>query len=150
MGGDGLSERSGDARAEAGRRLADLASRVQEAEARLREAHADLGAALNEARDVGLTWVEIASAAGLGSPANARFRAQRGRRPEDQTASFRWRAEHGRTPRPPVEPSPGMSVTEAAEQHGVSRQTIYEWLKSGRLRGVKDARGRTRVLPEQP
>ena len=150
MDGDGFSERSDDARAEAVRRLRALAAQIDEAEARLASAHSEMVGALNEARDIGLTWAEIASAAGLGSPQNAWFRAQRGRRPEDQSASIRWRAEHGRTPPPPVEPSPGMSVTEAAEQYGVSRQTIYEWLKSGRLRGVKDARGRTRVLPEQP
>lgn len=130
------------------RHLQSLAEKITEAEARLREAHAEMAVALNDAHDVGLTWAEIASAAGLSSPQNARFRAQRGRRPEEQTVWFRWRAEHGRTSRPPVEPAPGMSVTQAAERYGVSRQTIYEWLKSGRLQGTKDARGRTRVLPD--
>jgi excisionase family DNA binding protein len=146
--GDAFGERSRDARAEAARHLQALAEKITEAEARLREAHAEMAGALNDAREVGLTWAEVASAAGLGSPQNAWFRAQRGRRPEDQAAAFRWRAEHGRAPRPPVDPAPGISVTQAAERYGVSRQTIYEWLKSGRVQGAKDARGRTRVLPE--
>src|SRR5690606_7681238 len=134
----------------AARQLAQLAEAVARAEETLRRAHLDLARGLNTAHDAGLTWNEVAAAAGLGSGQNARFRAQRGLPADEQNPSFRWRAERGREPRPPRPPAPGISVTEAARKYGVSRQTIYARIADGRLAATTDADGRTRVLDAKP
>jgi excisionase family DNA binding protein len=137
---------SSTTRDRAARELARRARDVRAAEDGLRDAHLALAEELNRAHAAGLTWAEVADAAGLGSAQNARFRAQRGRPPEEQQPSFRWRAERGREPRPPRPESPGMSVKEAAERYDVTRQTIYGWIRAGRLKSVTDADGRIRIL----
>lgn len=86
-----------------------LASRKQAAA----HAEARLAAVLGEAHDAGCSWEDLAAAAQLESANAARLRAQRARRASEE----------------PV----GLGITEAAERLGVSRQTIYDWIKNGRL-----------------
>lgn len=38
-----------------------------------------------------------------------------------------------------------LTIMQACQQVGVSRRTIYHWIKSGKLSTVKTAGGRTRI-----
>ena len=42
----------------------------------------------------------------------------------------------------------GMAAAELARIAGVTRQTIYAWIRAGRLKSVTDADGRIRILAE--
>ncbi len=104
-----------------------------------------LAEALLAAHEGGFTWAEIARAADLGSAETARIRAYRARDDEEVPPSLRWRRQRGSAPRSTPE-VPGVSITEAAKRLGISRQTVYVWLRSGKLNATTDEAGRTRVL----
>lgn len=125
--------------------VSHAAQQLQTAEDQHRAAAALLADKLQAAHDGGHTWSEIAQAAGLGSAQTARIRAYRARDAEDLAPSLRWRRERGSAPRPSSN-SPGLSVTEAARHLKISRQTVYEWIRSGKLHTATDEAGRTRVL----
>lgn len=129
--------------------VSDAARRLREAEDRHRSSATLLAEALLAAHDGGFTWAEIARAADLGSAETARIRAYRARDDEEVPPSLRWRRQRGSAPRatPDV---PGVSITEAAKRLGVSRQTVYVWLRSGKLNATTDEAGRTRVLLDGP
>lgn len=127
------------------RRVAEAAKDLQNAEDRHRISASALAEALLAAHGAGFTWSEVARAADLGSAETARIRAQRAKETPDLSPALRWSREHGSAPRPT--PSiPGVSVTDAARSLGVSRKTIYAWIRSGRLQTATDEAGRTRVL----
>lgn len=104
----------------------ELTSRKRE----VAEAEALFASVLGEAHEAGCSWEALAVAAQLDSPNAARLRAQRARRAGEEQV--------------------GLGITEAAERLGVSRQTIYDWIKDGRLRMTKAGSGRTRVLLDDP
>jgi excisionase family DNA binding protein len=127
------------------RKVTDAAARLARAEESQREASAQLARAMYDAHKSGHTWSEIASGAGLASPHTARTRTRQLVDPSELTPSERWRQERGLAPRPKVNP-PGVSVSEAAKQLGITRNTVYAWIKSGKLKAAEDEAGRPRVL----
>lgn len=128
-------------------RIVELAQRLDRAETEHREAAAALAEALHLGHSAGLTWTAIAEAAGLSNAETARSRSYRGRRSESLSPSVRWKHERGSTQRH-SEDAPGVSVTEAATQLGVTRKTVYAWIDKGKLAATTDEGGRTRVLLE--
>ena len=126
-------------------RVADAARELRDAEDRHRASATGLAEALLAAHNGGFTWSEVARAADLGSGETARIRAHRARESKDLPPAVRWRREHGSAERP-TSSAPGVSVTDAARTLGVSRKTIYVWVRSGKLASTVDEAGRTRVL----
>lgn len=126
-------------------KVTEAAARLARAAEAQREASADLARAMYDAHKSGHTWSEIASGAGLASPHTARTRTRQVLDPSELTPSELWRQERGLAPRPKADP-PGTSVSEAARRLGVSRNTVYAWIKSGKLRSDRDESGRPRVL----
>lgn len=127
--------------------VSDAARSLRDAEDQHRESARRLSDTLLAAHEGGYTWSEIARAADLGSAETARGRAYRARETDDIPPSLRWRHERGRTPRPDTD-RPGLSVTEAAKRLGISRDTVYAWIRSGKLNFTPDDAGRPRVLLE--
>ena len=87
-----------------------------------------LGQLITLAHDhVGYSWVDIARAAEFANGAIAQ----------------QWAT-------PLVEPMdialPGVTAAEAAAQLGIALDTVYAWIKSGRLESTKDPSGRVRVI----
>lgn len=107
-------------------RVRQAATVMASARREVAEAEAALALALEHAHDAGHSWDVLAEAADLESGNAARLRAQRARR--------------GR------ETEVGIGITAAAEHFGVSRQTIYDWIRDGRLQATTGASGRTRVV----
>lgn len=128
--------------------VSDAAQSLRAAEDQHRLSAKQLSDTLLAAHEGGFTWSEIARAADLGSAETARGRAYRARDTDDIPPSLRWRRERGRTPRPDPA-SPGVSVTEAARRIGISRDTVYAWMRNGKLPTTTDEAGRTRVLLEE-
>jgi excisionase family DNA binding protein len=59
--------------------------------------------------------------------------------------------EHHRISRPPlpvVEPGGSVLIDHAVQMLGVSRRTVYYWIRQGRLRTVRTRMGSQRVLLE--
>ena len=83
--------------------------------------------ALNDAHQAGHSWSELANDADLGTPDAARHRAYRGRDDVEM-------------------PESAVGASEAARILSVSRQTIYDWIRSGRVQTLRSASGRTRVI----
>ena len=78
----------------------------------------------------GATWEQVAAAAGLASGDAARWR---------WSPSREKRLEGQRQRQCSVAPDKqGVSAAEAARQLGVSRPTLYAWIKSGRVRRFED------------
>lgn len=126
-------------------KVTEAAARLARAAEAQREASADLARAMYDAHKSGHTWSEIASGAGLASPHTARTRTRQVLDPSELTPSELWRQERGLAPRPKTDP-PGISVTEAARRLGVSRNTVYAWIKNGKLQSVRDESKRPRVI----
>jgi DNA invertase Pin-like site-specific DNA recombinase len=131
-------------------RMADIFDDIAAAVEAERTATERVDALLREAKTSGITWVTLASRSNL-SLAAVRWRAKRAAPDEEQwgyVLDRRARAEAGepapeRTPADPRE----LTFTEAARRSGVTRQTIYQWKKAGRLRLVS-REGREFVLAE--
>lgn len=88
---------------------------------------------MREAHEHGYSWQEIAEAAGLGNANVAKSLA----------------AKKSDLPDPvvPVAPPAGTySVPEAAAELGVTKQTVYKWIKSGQIRVADDRPRRLRVF----
>jgi hypothetical protein len=106
--------------------------------------------AVREALDAGTGWEEIAAAAGL-KPAAAKWRWQG----TDAEIAGRHAAGRKRSARPSSVPTdlPGLSVSEAAAQLGVSAQAIYLRVTRGSLRAetiqLPDGRSYKRVFPDE-
>lgn len=130
------------------RRVAEAAKDLQSAEDRHRASASALAEALLAAHGAGFTWSEVARAADLGSAETARIRAQRAKEAPDLSPALRWQRERGSTPRP-ASTAPGVSVTDAAKHLGVSRKTIYAWMRSGKLKTTTDEAGRSRVVMDE-
>lgn len=127
-------------------RVSDEAAELLAVENRHRSQAEALAQAMYEAYKAGHTWGEIASAAGLASPKTARSRAERAMDAVDLSPSVRWRQTHGdAVPRPRPTP-PGISISEAARRLGITRNTVYAWIKNGKLTSTADDAGRPRVL----
>ncbi|GAB3618481.1 hypothetical protein GCM10027416_30380 [Okibacterium endophyticum] len=113
------------------------------------EADAAVLAGVREALDAGAEWPEIASAAGL-KPAAAKWRWQG----TDDEIAARHAAGRKRSARPSSVPTdlPGLSVSEAAKELGVSAQAIYLRVSRGQMRAetveLPDGRSYKRVFPE--
>lgn len=126
-------------------KVTEAAARLARADEAQREASAELARAMYDAHKSGHTWSEIASGAGLASPHTARTRTRQVLDPSELTPSELWRQERGLAPRPKADP-PGISVSEAARRLGVTRNTVYAWIKSGKLQSARDETDRPRVL----
>ena len=108
-------------------------------------------AAVREAVDSGATWDDVAEAAGL-SPSAAKYRWSG----DDEAIAARHEASRKRKrERPSSVPTdlPGLSVSEAARQLGVTPQAIYQRVSRGLLEArtveLADGRKYKRVfLPE--
>jgi DNA-directed RNA polymerase specialized sigma24 family protein len=106
--------------------------------------------AVREARASGLTWEDIADAAGLGAAA-AKWRWHG----TDAEIAERHEAGRKRSARPSSVPTdlPGMSVSEAAKKLGVSAQAVYLRVSRGVLRAetvtLPDGRTYKRVFPDE-
>ena len=106
--------------------------------------------AVREARASGITWEDVASAAGLGAAA-AKWRWHG----TDAEIHERHEAGRKRSSRPSSVPTdlPGMSVSEAATKLGVSPQAIYLRISRGLLRAetttLPDGRTYKRVFPDE-
>ena len=108
-------------------------------------------AAVREAVDAGATWDDVAEAAGL-SPSAAKYRWSG----DDEAIAARHEASRKRKrERPSSVPTdlPGLSVSEAARQLGVTPQAIYQRVNRGLLEArtveLADGRKYKRVfLPE--
>lgn len=98
---------------------------------------------LLKANREGMTWKEVAQAAGLDSENQARVRAERAMTDDEISPSRR------RKPAGPRIASPGLSVSAAAEKLRVSRSTIYNRIDRGELESVTDHLGRTRVFLQE-
>jgi len=124
-------------------RVRAAAGRLEATEASQREAAADFASALYDAHRLGLTWVELAQAAGLASPETARSRAER-----SESAGHRRARGHASGPDfDEATLAATVSVAEAAATLRVSRPTVYAWASSGRLQVVRnESNGRIRVL----
>lgn len=96
------------------------------------------------------SWTDIAEAAQL-SPAASRWRWQG----DDAEIAARHAAGRKRSERPSSKPAdlPGLSVSEAAKQLGVTAQAIHLRVSRGQLRAetvtVPDGRSYKRVFPEE-
>ena len=126
----------------------DIRTAVEKYEALLiefRAAETAYAQALLNANREGLTWKEVAQAAGLDSENQARVRAERAMTDEEISPGRRRRKDA--SPRPQA---PGVSVMVAAGLWGVSRTTIYKMIDQGDLETVTDHLGRTRVVSEPP
>ncbi len=109
-------------------------------------------AALREVRaslDAGASWSDVAEAARL-SPAASRWRWQG----DDAEIVARHEAGRKRSERPSSKPAglPGLSVSEAAKQLGVTAQAVYLRVSRGQLRAetvtLPDGRSYKRVFVE--
>jgi hypothetical protein len=107
-------------------------------------------AAVREAIAVGATWEDVAEAAGL-SPSAAKYRWAG----DDESIADRQEASRRRKrERPSSAPAdlPGLSVSEAAKQLGVTPQAIYQRVNRGLLEArtveLPDGRKYKRVFPD--
>ena len=89
----------------------------------------------------GLSWAEVAKAAGLRTGNQARMRAERAMSDAEIAPSRRRAGAPASRPAPP-----GISVAEAAERLGVAQSTVYERVDRGEINATTDALGRTRIL----
>ncbi|MEP6482744.1 MAG: hypothetical protein ABJA94_12140 [Rhodoglobus sp.] len=134
---------------------ADAASAPLDRVAAIRRVLAELDAdpaalaAVRAALDAGASWTDVAQAAQL-SPAASRWRWQG----DDAEIAARHAAGRKRSERPSSKPAelPGLSVSEAATQLGVTPQAIYLRVARGQLRAetvtVADGRSYKRVFLE--
>ncbi|MEP7736988.1 helix-turn-helix domain-containing protein [Nocardioides sp. 31GB23] len=129
------------------RRVA-LTERIQETSARydaaakaLQDAEKEFARSLLDAYLEGMTWAQVAAAAGLATVGQARARAESAMTAEQLSPSRRRSAALQREGS-----TQGVSVAEAARRLGRSRSTIYQMLDDGRLVQVLDPLGRARVL----
>jgi len=105
--------------------------------------------AVRAALDHGASWSDIADAAQL-SPAASRWRWQG----DDVEIAARHEAGRKRSERPSSKPTdlPGLSVTEAAKELGVTAQAVYLRVSRGQLRAetvtLSDGRSYKRVFPD--
>lgn len=105
--------------------------------------------AVRDALDAGAGWSEVAKAAGL-APSAARWRWSG----DDAEIAARHEAGRKRSERPSAKPLelPGLSVSEAAKQLGVTVQAVYLRVSRGQLRAetvtLEDGRSYKRVFPE--
>jgi transposase-like protein len=105
--------------------------------------------AVRDALDGGAGWSEVAKAAGLAVSA-ARWRWSG----DDAEIAARHEAGRKRSERPSVRPAelPGLSVSEAAKQLGVTVQAVYLRVSRGQLKSetvtLPDGRSYKRVFPE--
>lgn len=129
-------------------RIPSLARELARAEEDHRRAAAELAEALHQAHAAGLTWTAIADLAGMANSDTARSRAVRAQEPSKRGPSIQWRLTHGPEGRAGVE-KPSISITEAARRLGISRVTVYDWIKRGKLQATTDDAGRRRVLLEE-
>ena len=115
------------------------------------EAEPAMLVAVREALAAGATWEEVADAASL-SPSAAKYRWAGG---DDAIAQRQEANRRRKRERPSSSPTdlPGLSVSEAANQLGVTPQAIYQRVTRGQLeaRTVELADGRTykRVFPDE-
>ncbi|RAN79357.1 hypothetical protein B5P43_15735 [Bacillus sp. SRB_336] len=106
--------------------------------------------AIDTARDLGVSWRDIASISGL-TDTQVQWRAHRDD-PSAKAAAARRiipAAEHKK--RPSVRPGrgPGISVTDYARLKGVTRRTVYIWIEDGKLKSTKNEIGQIRVLSDE-
>lgn len=97
--------------------------------------------ALLEGYRDGMTWKEVAQAAGLESEGQARIRAERAMGGEVSPSRRRKAAKAVPAPEPP-----GLSVAAAAKQLGVAPSTVYARVDRGEIKSVTDSLGRTRII----
>ena len=107
--------------------------------------------AVREAIDAGVSWDDVAEAAGL-SPSAAKYRWAG----DDEAIASRHEASRKRKrERPSSVPTdlPGLSVSEAARQLGVTPQAIYQRVSRGLLEArtveLPDGRRYKRVFPDE-
>lgn len=118
-------------------------ARLAEHERVFRAAEREVYEFLLDLHRSGMTWAQIAEAAGLSSASQARVRVERVMPPEELSPSRRRKTG---APASPVQESPGISVAEAARRLKVAASTIYARIDRGQLKATKDALGRTRVV----
>ena len=126
-------------------RIESAAQRYERSLERLRADELAYDQALLDAYREGVTWSEIAQAAGLKSANQARLRAMRARDVDERPPSRR----PGRDVNAGQRPLPGMSADEAAKELGISPPTVYRSIDRGELTAIPDAQGRTRVLRDE-
>ncbi len=118
-----------------------IAERYEAAARALAAVEDEYAATLLAANRDGLTWEEVARAAGLRTANQARARAERAMGVTEVSPSRRRAGARNA----PVE-LPGVSVAEAARRLGVARSTVYDRIDRGELATTPDHLGRTRVL----
>lgn len=106
--------------------MRDAADAWREARDRATEAADEFADVLLAARKAGIPWSQLAKAAGMKDSA-VRMRAATARQPTHEDRL-------------------GVPVSEAAEQLGVTRQTIYRRIEAGELQSVTGSNGRLRVI----
>ena len=121
--------------------IRDVAARYQRVAAEFERAEREYAEALLAAHHEGLTWAEVAAAAGLENAGQARLRAEKAMTPGEISPSRR-RRDAASTPPEPV----GVSVAEAARRLGVADSTVYARIDRGEIASTVDDLGRTRVL----
>ena len=125
------SERGQDRpeRARVRARLEKLVAQREAAELRRTQLTTEIHGLLRDAHDAGWSWAEIAEFAGYRSADAARNQAT----PVASRPSGR------------SEPTGSYSVREAAELLGVSPQTVYAWVASGRIKAADSRKSGRRV-----
>ena len=109
-------------------RLTAAIRRRTELEQERRQLTTTVGLLLREAFESGYSWAEIADTAGYDDAQAAMSAAAK-------------KSELATQPAPPPPPPGTASIAEAAATLGVTVQTIYAWIKNGRLK-VADSRPR--------
>lgn len=133
---------------EAERRLAAEAAREEGARLAVEEAEAAVDAAIEAARHLDIPWVRISELTGL-TEGQLKWRWHRSD-PSVAEYNERRRLERARSPQarpgPRAGRGPGVGVSEAARQEGVTRKTIYSWVEKGEVEATQNELGETRIL----
>jgi excisionase family DNA binding protein len=121
-------------------RVAVAAMKERAARAILVEAEQEMLEAIEAARERSIPWARLKELTGL-TTGQLQWRWNRDE-PGNDLSLPRPRAPR-RTGR-----GPGLSVTDAARQLGVTRRTIYLRVEAGKLRSTTNELGQTRILLE--
>lgn len=131
-------------------RLAIAAVKERAAQVALHEAEAEVSDALEAAREFEVPWTRLSDLTGL-TMGQLQWRWHRDDPAHADTKEAR-REERAKNPRARAATrpgrGPGLSVSDAARQLGVTRRTIYLRIERGELEATKNELGQTRVLLE--
>lgn len=106
--------------------------------------------AIDTARDLGVSWRDIAAVSGF-TDTQVQWRAHRDDPSVKKAAERRIIPPEEHKKRPSVRPGkgPGISVTEYARLKSVTRRTVYIWIENGKLKSARNELGQIRVLSDE-